>query len=315
MSIRILLCALCLCCFSCQESINEQQLQGVWELYYAPETSPKFNQFQINGDSIIYTDEHFFPFKSKVHLKRDQLKYEDLSQEAISIKILSINKDTLITADSLYYVKNSNLNDIYCYSLPGIRSDQILDTDSMYPFFHFFHLDGAPTLQIGNKYCQLKDLFQFTERIKRDTSFVLFLDKNVSLQSLETLYAYLSYLGWKNSKIVAGVNEDYKFELVDDTIEIWEEEIQKLMHTAHPPPLYPKETKFKSKLSYTQTNPTIIKINDSEDIQVIKNLSGKSNYLFSINKNLNLKEYLELKIKLNNFRTENRRSIIKCEIL
>jgi hypothetical protein len=299
---------------ACQNDLSKEEISGVWELYYSPISQPKFYQFQIVDDSIIYTDEYYIPYKTGFQLSKNKLTFKDFIKDRHHVKFLSIINDTLLTEDSLYYVRNYNRKEIHYYSLPKVKSKLVLDKKSNFPFLHYYSCDGKPKVKLGDGSYTLNDLFHFSERISRDEPFVIIVGRKIRLVEFKRLYAYLSYLGWRKTKILTNINKEYEYEIIEDNIEIWKDESQEILGANVPPPLPPTD-EFPTRLSYNKINPENIIINTVEDIQKIETLKNNSNYLISINKDLKISEYLDLKIILNKFTSEAKSVILICEII
>lgn len=300
--------------YSCKEEIDVQEISGIWELYYVPSVETQFVQFEIDSNEIILSDEYYLPQKYAFELNSRKIVFQDKFGSNKEISIERIELDTIMTEDSLFYVRNRRLPNSHTYSLSGIKSENVLDKNEYSLFIHYYEYEGIVKLKIGNKYYKFKDLIQFTERSSRKETFTIFLGNKIKLYDLKVLYAYLKYLGWNKVNIVVNVNSQLEYEIIEDTIEIWSNEMSELLEYPLPPPLPAKKGEFISKDDFLKHNPEVIEINNYNDIKKLNNISLEFNYLISINNQIPLKEYLLIKTKIIMIANENKNHT-KFEIL
>lgn len=310
----IILCLIPLFTYSCQEQIDIHEILGIWELYYVPKVETQFIQFEIDSNEIILSDECYLPQKSVFELDSRKIKFKDKFGFKKEINIQSIELDTILTEDSLFFVRNRNLPNSHAYSLLGIQSENILDKNKFSMFIHYYEYEEIVRLKIGNKYYKFKDLVQFTERASRKEALTIFLGNKIKLYDLKVLYAYLKYLGWSKLNIVVNLNSKFEYEILEETIDIWPNEMNELLEYPLPPPLPPQIGEFKSKNDFLRFNPKVIEINSFNDLKKLNSVPLDFNYLISIDKKISLKEYFLIKAKINKIAKENRNHT-KYEIL
>jgi hypothetical protein len=102
--------------------------------------------------------------------------------------------------------------------------------------------------------------------------------------------------------------------VLNDNIEIWWEDLAHHLanlKSAQPPPP-PPPIEFNSKASYLKNGGTEIKISEKKDFQKIEELKAVGRLVVSINANLPIEDYFELKKRLREWKQVNK--VIMTEI-
>lgn len=301
--------------YSCPSRIERESLEGIWELYNSSLEDPAAYVFEITNDQIVYLDRYDFPRKSIFHVAGDELLFNGPFGKPRSILIQSLNVDTLITRDSLLYLRNRGWEKSEVYLLIGLRSDQLLSEQRLGSFLHYYSINDSVRLKYGGMLRPIEHLFLTRSDRYRHYSLNIFVGSEVKLLELKTLYAYLYALGLERVNIIVNYNEAYRYEIIEVTLDLWQNESDELINRFYAPPPRPIEREFAFREDFLKTNPELLHINTLEQLKKIDNpRSDNINYLVSIDGQLSVREYLIIKTRLNQL-LENKNNVLKYEIL
>ncbi len=289
---------------SCND-INENEIIGNWELNFFNVLPIKYDQLYIRKNEIVLIDEFLFPERGSYELENNILNAYIQNKSNVKIKIEELTNDTMIISGNSYIRKNQNvlINQIEYYEIAGISTGKKLDADSNFRLIHFYKsAEGATKIRCSSKVVEAKEIQSYLYRSYRNHTsneknrIKLFLGKNISLKDLKEIYMYFYSYGMRNIVLVVNKNEDNEFEIFNDKIDFWKKDIEQFSEELNLPAPSLPDGQYNSKEEFLKNSTSKnVKINTSEDIRKLNNLSKELLYLVSISDTMSIKSYIEIK--------------------
>lgn len=319
MKLRYLYLVFSILIFLACKEITKVDIKGNWIVAPNGSREPKFWEINFKEDSVELIDYNFFKEVGKYQIENEiiriQLERDDL---LIETKIKNLEVDTLVIFDSLAYYRNigitfSNFDE---YKLIGISTDKFLSKENdLFHLIHFYKSDNEIKIRCADKNASFEDIHLFLEGSHSKPKVLLFIGQGVNLKDLQRIYYRLASAGpleiWLGTK-KEGFLDTHIFK---DKIEIWwddlEFHLQNLKIPQPPPPPPPNE--FTSKEEYLKNGGYNVEILDKNDLTKIEKLLPNGKYVISIDSNISIEDYFELKQKLNEKRKLNKQIITEIK--
>jgi len=278
---------------SCSEKLKKEDLQGQWTALPKNYQQPQYSIIEFNDDNIYLTNYDSFKYSSKYEIDGKKIKFKEVNFQ------IEVSNDTsdLIYINGIKYQKSTDEYSTRTYDLVKIKSDKdFFKLNENYLPVHCYHdPQGVFRIRIGDKLISLKDLTfsipPFHPHVKWE--IVLFVDKNVRLQELKSVFYELLELNIRKANIIVDFRPPNEYKIFEDEIEIWSPDMNNYLLENNSPPIpnFALLNKDKSlKNGYVQ-----IIIERKEDITNFPDLLQENTYLISINKDLVALDYIELK--------------------
>lgn len=317
---RNLLLILSILVFASCKEITKDDIKGNWIAFPSGYDEPIFWDINFKEDKVELIGDNLFKDVGRYQIENGRIRIQlDRDDLVIETKIQNLEVDTLLIFDSLTYYRNREIaNSNYEeYELIGISTDKLLSSERK--FYHLIHFyksgDNEIRIRLNDKTTNYDDVPLFLSGGHSKPKVLVFIGEGINLKELKNLYYRLISCGqfqiWLGTKR-EGLTDTHVFQ---DRIEIWWDDLEnhlgslKIPQPPPPPPLI----EFISKEDYLKNGGEEIEILDKNDLQKIEELSPTKKYVISIDSNLSIEVYFELKKKLIEKRKLNKQIITEIE--
>lgn len=294
--------------FASCENISDKNIIGEW-IFLSGNVDPEILEVHFKKNQVELEDVNNFKDIGKYEVKNGLLKISrNHDGFEINSRIKFLNTDTILIFDSLKYYRNPEIttSEIEEYELIDVETNLTLPKDNgLFLLIHYYKSKkGKIKIRIGDNIISYKDIVRYILGGHSKPTVLLFLGKGISLSDLKSMYCQLMPI-IENQRIWIVTKKvgfsDYQY--FADEVEAWETEVErhfKDMKSKPPPPRPPLPYINTSKKDYLENGGENITINSESDLKRIENLNKNEKYVFSIDKDLDFKYYIELKQKLRN---------------
>ena len=303
---------------SCKE-ITKDDIKGNWIVFPNGYDEPIYWEINFKEDKVELIDDNLFKELGRYQVENGKIKIElDRDDLIIETKIKNLEVDTFLVFDSLTYhrnreITNSNFEE---YKLIGIPTNRFLSKEKgLFHLIHFYKSNEEIQIRCGDKKATFEDLPLFLEGGHSKPKVLIFIGEGINLKDLQRIYFRLASI--RQLRIWLGTKREgfSDTHILNDKIEIWWADLEnhlansKIRQPLPPPP----PIEFTSKEDYLKNGGKEVKILDRKDFQKIDKFTEKERYVVSINLNLPIEDYFELKKRLIEKRKLNKQIITEIE--
>lgn len=303
---------------SCKE-ITKDDIKGNWKV--VPRGYDELIYWEINfkEDKAELIDDNLFKELGEYQVENGKIKIKlDRDDLIIETEIKRLDVDTLLVFDSLMYHRNRAIpnSKFEEYKLIGIPTNRLLSKEKdLFHIIHFYKSNEEIQIRCGDTKTTFEDLPLFLEGGHFKPKVLIFIGEGINLKDLKRIYFRLAsihqlriWLGTKRE----GISDTH---IINDKIEIWWDDLENHLANSkiRQPSLPPPPMEFTSKENYLKNGGKEIKISNKNDLLKIDELTEIERYVISINSNLSIEDYLEVKERLNEKRKLNRQIITEIE--
>ncbi len=304
--------------------ITGEDIQGDWATFEYNENIA-FWRVSFKKDKIELTDNYTFKETGKYQIENGVLKIQlDRDNLLLETKFQHLDSSSFSIFENLTFSKVKHC-DIEAYKLIGIPTNQILSVNEYFSNILHFYISEKNEIKIRTgeamiDYDALSETLPLSIYSKKEywnwsRRVSILIGEGITLKNLQKLYFHLGILNytqvWLGTK-KTGISD---FHIFKDTIEHqWWEGIEK-----HPfwdsqtPPPPPTSLEFTSKKAFLEKGGTEIGITSKTDFEKIDKLSETERYLISIDSNLSIENYIDLKKRLQEKRKTNKHIRVEIE--
>lgn len=287
---------------SCKKEFNPSDFKGVWMNIDKGDSFSSSPSIIFKNDSIYLEDIYAYVSKGKFKISKNKITYY-LKKDTLVYNFSFNNKDStiLINNNKYGFWDGYSYNDkLISYDLIDIKNLGLITIDSLVRFDGGFHMfknsSGVTTLKLNDK---ITSDFNEIRRFVFDSLFdipvpVIYIGDRIKTSDLINSYFQLGNI--RAALLIT--NYDPKTNLYNgylDKFQFWDSQIEKYYNYKIPnkvPELLSREKYFK------KFSPSLIEINTRKDINKLNNLKVQSNYLISINPQIDIESYFLLKKQL-----------------
>jgi len=282
---------------SCNEIENET-IQGYWIAAPISYYDTNLPEIEFNNNDIVIVDNNSFRRSEKYLVENNKLKIKSV---AFDLTIPNNASDT-IYLNNIKYVKQESKLKLDEYHLLGITTDQKLSkiSNQIIPLHCYRNSQGVFKTRVGDKYVDIENLKSTITPSHSYPEIALFIGENIELSDLKEVYYELFSLNIRKAILVVNYHFPNEYEIFQDNIEIWWNDINDYYLDKNSPPL--PRVGFRTKSEVLKNDFKIINIKSKKDIKKIEKLKIDSTYFISINENLIVSNYIELKQLISNLR-------------
>lgn len=320
MELRKLILLIIIISFASCNQITNDDIKGNWLLEPSGYGYPDFWEIEFKENSVELIGENLFKEFGKyqiknghleIELKRDDLKFET--------QIQILEDDTLVIFDSLKYHRKteSSWSTFEQYELIGIPTNKYLSKEGRYfGCIHFYKSkENKKIVRVGDHIVMLEQFPRFLNQIQSIHKPLILIGQGITLKDLKILFYCLVSNG--PPKVILGTK---RYGLSDthifkDEIEIWWDDLESQLATSRipQPPPPPPPIEFTSKKEFLKNGGKEIIIDDKKAIRKLENLKTKKRYVISIDSNLTIEDYIQIKKKVNEMRKSNSKIITEIK--
>ncbi|WP_299109986.1 hypothetical protein [uncultured Tenacibaculum sp.] len=296
--------------FACHEKFEPHKFNGFW--FHNDNTDNRFNLPSVifKNDSAYFFDVYQYAKKSKYKIHNNQISFF-FKNDTLVQKVTFESKNLILYLDNHKYnlwKNNSIFNDIIDHDLIGVKTKSKIQSNYIKRFESGFHIfkdtTDSLTFKLDNTYTHNKE--KLIEFILHNTnahfdipSFVIYIGKDITLKDLITsCYQELFLTNLRQVLLITDFDfEKNTYSGIIERFDFWDFQIQNYISINKLSP-YPRQPLLKenNKDYYLEKYyPKQITINTKEDFHLLNTSLDKQNLLISINPNLDLKDYFELK--------------------
>ena len=287
---------------SCKKEFNPDNFKGVWMNIDKDSSSYYLPSLTFKNDSVYLEDIYTYVSKGKFKIFKNKITYY-LKKDTLVYNFSFNNKDStiLINNNKYGFWDGYSYNDkLISYDLIDIKNLGLITIDSLVRFDGGFHMfknsSGVTTLKLNDK---ITSDFNEIRRFVFDSLFdipvpVIYIGDRIKTSDLINSYFQLGNI--RAALLIT--NYDPKTNLYNgylDKFQFWDSQIGKYYNYKIPnkvPELLSREKYFK------KFSPSLIEINTKKDIEKLNTLKVQSNYLISINPQIDIESYFLLKKQL-----------------
>lgn len=287
---------------ACHEKFEPHKFNGTWLNIDNDGSFSNLPSIIFKNDSAYFSDIYTYTSKAKYQIRNNKITFL-FKNDTITQNLKFQRKDSAL------YIGNHKYNfweghydsiDFINYDLIGIEKPGKISTDSLKRFDGGFHLfkdnSGVTKLKLDEEITpNFNKLLHYDYDIHFDLPItIIYVGKKIKLLDLIESYKYLNLYSKRCAMIITNYNfKTNSYNGFIDTFNFWQEQITPLLKVNKIPkiPFLPEDNKSLFKKIYT---PQLITINRKEDFKLL-NVLENNNLLISINPNLDLKDYFELK--------------------
>ncbi|PQJ78887.1 hypothetical protein [Polaribacter porphyrae] len=301
--------------FSCKEKFNPKEFKGTWIPLDKNSSYANLPSITFQNDTAYFEDIYSYNFSARYKIGRKSITWF-LPKDTIENIFFFNKKDTTFILNDrnyIFYEGYSYGSNFIQYDLIDLDLSREISADSLLNSNKGFHIfknkNDSLRLRINDRITtdfKLIPRFIFGTHHRNYDTIVIYLGKKLELKELIKAYKYLDYSNIKNSMLVTNFNiKSNTYNAFLDKFYFWDFQRNSFFdeRIEIPNTFVNKRDKFLKKY-----NPKIIKINSKNDFEKINKIQKENNYLISINPDLSIKEYINLKEKLfkidKNIRTE-----------
>ena len=240
----------------------------------------------------------------------------------------------MVLFDGKVYYRNPTVNcnqPIKTFQLIDFQTNNTLKRKEAYGIIQYSKWENDdPKLKLGDRYADFFDIHSFYTGSMRKYPVVLFLDRKIKLEELKELYFFLSMYGVRRVYLVTAEIDFGKYCVVYEHLHFWEKDLidfkedlkkppSSLSETLPPyskeaiPPPSPSLPPF-SRAAFIQNEGEIISIQSIEALEKLQALHREKQYIFQIDSNLSLLQYLKISNLIRTVSSEKNLNI-KIEIV
>ena len=301
--------------FSCKEKFNPKEFKGTWIPLYNDSTHAYLPLITFKNDSVFLEDIYTYTITGNYLINKNSIKFY-LKNDTLDYNFNFNRKDSILKINDknyTFYEGFSYDTNLKTYELIGINRKKNISADSLSNFEVGFHLlknkNDSTILKLNDRFTSDFDLiprFIFGIHHRLFNKTVIYIGKRITLKDIIKVYQKLYSVNQRGVFLVTSFNlRENSYSGFLDHFDFWEEQENKFMNERVERPLIPNNNREIYILKHT---PKIIKINSKNDFEKFDEMKKENNYLISINPNMNIEDYINLKEKIfkvdKNIRTE-----------
>ncbi len=294
---------------SCQDQFDPQKYGNTWFPDYEQDGYSAQPFIKFNKDSIHFIDIFDYHTVRKYEVKNGSIHIEHGDSTIIKSFEFSSKDSTLVIADKryLYYPDYYPLEDDIRYQLIGLESPLKATAEELHRYetgFHLIRTNDTVNVKLNDRLKPFDDIPEFVMNTSPHFDLlgnVIYVGKGIQLQ--DVIHAYYQLASVNQLKVVLVTNFDLATGLYNiqfDRIDILNEQRDKYFVPQH---LEVPHFEINNRTFYLEKyDPIIIKVNSKREFSKLDEINLSRNHLISINENLDLIDYLNLKQKIQGIR-------------
>jgi len=285
--------------FTSCKNITKDDIKGNWIVVPSGFDKTIFSEINFKDGRVELIDDNLFKELGKYQVENGIIKIQlDRDDLVIETVIKNLEVDTLLIFDSLVYHRNRGIakSNYDVYELIGMPTNKFLSKEKiLLHLIHYYKSGEEIIVRYEDKKVTFDNLSLYLDGGHSKSKVLIFLGKGINLKDLQKIYYRLASID--QSSVWLGTKKEGFLDthIFKDNIEIWWEDLKNYSSINKIPPQQLSPFEYISKDHYLKNSGKEVKINDKNDLQKIIELEDNERYVISIDANLPIEDYFELK--------------------